>query len=181
MLLEHRDHVERRILHDDRRARLVAPVAPDRVLELLFRELNRAAQPRERRRERVLVLRRAARPNSRRRSPRSACCCGRESGRAARASGSGGADSPPTAACRLLIPHDLRAEERAQEEDQHGAHDDGRGASAPDDVIRVKAHAVRTSISGFNNDNAITPATAVTAAESGDQTNICIAISAPWA
>jgi hypothetical protein len=38
---------------------------------------------------------------------------------------------------------------------------------------------VRTSIRRFSNDNAITPATAVTAAESGDQTNNCIASSAP--
>src|SRR5436190_8291500 len=48
-----------------------------------------------------------------------------------------------------------------------------------DESSYSNAHAVRTSISGFNNDNAITPAAAVTAAESGDQTKICIANSAP--
>src|SRR5262249_54843589 len=79
----------------------------------------------------------------------------------------------------LLVLQDLRTEERAEEKDQHPADDDIGDAAAPHDVIRVKAHVVRASISGFSNDNAITPATAVTAAESGDQTKICIANSAP--
>src|SRR5512146_1817024 len=163
-----------------RRAGRIPPEALDRVLILLIGELDRPAQPVQRGAERVLGLRQQRyRISDHVLGDRLAMAIQNAPARR------GGRYLPQPVLFRLqqrvLVADDLRAEERAQKKREHAAHDHTRGAPAPHDVVRMKAHAVRTSISGFSNDNTTTPATAVTAAESGDQTKICIASSAPCA
>src|SRR6185312_8950277 len=128
---------------------------------------------------------RAAPPNTRRCSRRSVCCSGRESCRAARRSGSAAAGSLPTGEATVDCAAPARERTRSAKRRARRRRSPSRRARGArrrsDESSRYEAHAVRTSISGLRSDNTTTPATAVTAAESGDQTNSCIASSAPLA
>ena len=79
----------------------------------------------------------------------------------------------------LLRAQHLRAEERRKQEQDDARDQRRRDSRASRDVVRMKAHAVRTSMRGRSRINAKTPANAVTAAESGNQTKICMANSPP--
>src|SRR6185437_8209038 len=79
----------------------------------------------------------------------------------------------------FVVMKDLRPEEGTEQEHDHTRHDDRRGATAPNDIVRVKTHAGRGSIRGRSIVRTRAPASAVTADDNGDQTRICIARSAP--
>src|SRR4029079_10071540 len=180
VLFEHRHDVERRILDDHGGTRRIAVEAPDRVLILPGRQIDGGLEPIERRSQGVFALR-----EQRDRiaddvlSDRLVVAVEDSSARRR------GRNLPQSVLLglheRFLIADHLRAEERAQQEDQDARDDDARRSATPDDVVRMEAHAVRISMSGRRIDSAITPATAVTAADSGDHTNSCIASSAPCA
>ena len=167
VLLEHRHDVERRVLHDHRRARrgrADSGGSRPRTASVVSWIVPRSRV--ERRAQRVLVLRRAARPSSRRRSRRSACCCGRGSrprGAAVGISRSRFSSdcSSVLARCRITCARKNALEQKHE----HAADDQARRAAAADRRRSDESSCRPRFHQRPQNDNATTPATAVTAAD----------------